>query len=688
MTDINVLAVQYDEEEAFEAGRQVLFSLLPAEAGEAITFELLREVEPKIVEDQQRLAAFWAAYFTARLKIEQSYDFLQAFELYEWGAEQLAKIQQKAMLPHPCVQLRTRLNVHLVNIDRGLHNNDFPQVVETCDQLLALLESNAECKADLQTERDYVLVMRQVAQLLADRDAQGVLPETRWHEVKEALWQAYQKMQSKGLAIYSSILQSLWMALPVWQEAQGSRLWVTRGRFVTTYYATLNSMNAEGLVAALTDKQRIQELIDILGASAFYEPEPPDILSELSFKNQFHIWAMDLPEVVLADFREQGLTLQASVRLNSLGLMQLHFSTDLEGWDVNALRHLMNLPLENALDEAVQWQEMSCRYLREVAQTVLQRIDDWLDHNHAVYSLIFDVSSDINSTLLIEEAQTRQAGEVEAPLLTPEQFYAHADWRGLMIPPREVRSVYENWRMQTPHPGVENIATDLYHAQDWVQADGTYALIVQLDQPTWVTEQALENVQVVTGLRYFMKQLGEMLFENIRQIQLAYHDDEAVQEKSANELKQQEAEYRAKIQKLHRLGLDVKSLLQLLDTGRLMRFPDHGRFVQRLFEAVGVVNERQQLQKIFAESQENTRYLRQQIGNALEQLREQSRQRFDTVVGIFGILLSVSALADLFGLFGNAGYEIDGMTQLWTVFGTMGLIIFYFVVETIIRRLK
>ncbi|MEA3405858.1 MAG: hypothetical protein U9R28_09000, partial [Pseudomonadota bacterium] len=273
-------------------------------------------------------------------------------------------------------------------------------------------------------------------------------------------------------------------------------------------------------------------------------------------------------------------------------------------------------------------------------------------------------------------------------MLTFTEAQNHPDWIGIKIPPREVRSTFENWRVQIPHTGIKNIALDLYHTDDWVQADGSYAVIVQLDQPSWVTDQALENVQVATGARFYMKQLGKMLFDNVRVIQLEYHDDEDIDNKSRFELREQEREYRRRVKQLHLLNLEVRDLLHLMDTGGLMRFPDHGRFVQQLFDAVGVDDERSALQATMKESQETTRFLRVQISNALDKLSEKSSQRFDAVVGFMGILLSVTAFSDMFDIIEETGTEIPAIVEMEVVFGAMILIVLYFSIEAIIRRLK
>lgn len=185
-----------------------------------------------------------------------------------------------------------------------------------------------------------------------------------------------------------------------------------------------------------------------------------------------------------------------------------------------------------------------------------------------------------------------------------------------------------------------------------------------------------------------MKQLGKMLFENVRNIQLEYHDDEDIDDQSRFELREQERSYRRKVKQLHLLNVEVRDLLHLMDTGGLMRFPDHGRFVQQLFDAVGVNKERKSLQETMKESQETTRFLRVQISNALDQLSERSSQRFDAVVGFMGILLSVSAFSDMFDIIEETGIEIPAVVEIEVVFGAMIVIVFYFSIEAIIRRIK
>ena len=680
------LAKQYDADEAFETGRQRLRQWLPTKAVENYDLAGLQALSSQLDSQAARLAFYWFAYFTARIKIEQSYDFLQAFELLDLGQRILQSMAQPEAVVSECDQLYAYLMVQLVDIDRGIHNNDFLYAMQAAQRLLDKIDAHPDCQAAVATEKAYLQVMYAVAELLHLRDVGQDSPE-QWQQVHHALQRAFDEMSATGLDIYASLLQAFLMAFPTWQQAGSNRLRVTRGRGVATYYATLDTMQTKGLLEALNDRARRQVLMRALGSETFYEPEPPDILSDISFQSQFHIWQFELPSIELPDFRGAGLAFDVTLRINSLGVLQLFLEVDIADMGVNALRHLMNLPSENAIDETVVWHHpdatVKVHYLREMAEQIFVAFDDWLDQNVTSDCLVRSVGTDVNMLLLVEAA-----ADNEHTLLTPDAFYAHPDWKGLKVPPREVRSVYENWRMQQPHDGVKNLAKDLYHQTDWVQADGHYALIVQLDQPTWVTEQAVENVQVVTSLRYFMKQMGEMLFATVQRIERSYQDGEAVQHQPSKVLRALAQEMREKIEKLHEIELEVKTLLQLLDGEGLMRFPDHGRFVNQLVESTGVQTQRHRLQAILRESRSVTQYLKQQIDQALEQLKQRSRARFDGAVGFLGALISVSALSDIFSAMNAAGFDLGGMVQLEWMLGLMLAIAVYFVIEALIRKFK
>lgn len=630
--------------------------------------------------DQQKLAGFWFAYFTARLKIEQSYDFLMAFKTFNWGVEQLEVMSDQALRPTPCVELRTRIAVMAVDEDRGMHNNHFVNTKRACDEALDLIDQHPECRAELDKKIAYISAIKALSEVLLRRDQGEVISDSEWDRLQDSLKSAYEI--TLELKVYSSVLKAYLISIDYLRKVPANKLIVREGRLVSVYYATINSMQVDSLIGALENEHQRQQLIDELQADAFYEPEPPDILSDMSESGQFHVWQFDLAEVLLPQFRDSGQNFELGLRFNSLGLLQLQFETDLVGADVNKIRHLTNLPLENALDEAISWNGQDYLYLRDLADDVFNKVEDWFGGNA---SLIYNTSEHISSTMLLETIEDQaQAGK----LLSFSEVEQHPDWLGIKVPPREVRSTFENWRVQKPHSGITDISPDLYHSDDWVQADGSYAVIALLDQPSWVTDQALENVLVSTGARYYMKQLGKMLFNNVRNIQLEYHDNEDIEDKSRYELRQQEKSYRRKVKQLHLLNLEVRDLLHLMDTGGLMRFPDHGRFVQQLFNAVGVDDERKALEKTMQESQDATRFLRVQISNALDQLGEKSSQRFDAVVGFMGILLSVTAFSDMFDIIEETGMDIPAMVEVELVFGAMILIVLYFSIEAIIRRFK
>lgn len=675
--DINQHAQQCDLDEAFEAGRQALSSYLGVEFSVNSPAELPK-AEQALATDAQYLAAFWFAYFTARLKIERTYELSFANQLYQWGKAQLAKIQNADYLPDASEQLRTEIAVRLVDADRGMHNNDFVHTQKTCQQILTMIDAHDQ--TGLTMERIYLQAILALTNLLVRRDAGDTVLEADWHEVETILQHAVQ--QTASLKIYSSVLHTYLTSVAYLKRVEPNKLLVADGCLVTTYYATINSMQVDDLIAALDTPSQRESLMTRIGASAFYEPEAPDVLSDLSEEGQFHIWQFDLPGIHLDDFRGATRDYQVSLRFNTLGLVQLQLETELQEVDVNTVRHLTNMALENALDEPIHWSGKIYPYLRDVADKVFGSVDTWLGDGD---SLIYNVSMHVNNCVLVEQAVLQKAPQT---YLRSHVVRAHADWAGLTIPPREVRSAFENWRVQTPHSGIKNVGSDLYHSEDWVQADGSYALILQTEQPSWVTEQALENVQVATGAKYYMQQLGKMLFDNVRRIQLDYHDDEDVDSKTRYELREQEKVYRDRVKQLHLLNMEVRDLLHLMDTGGLMRFPDHGRFVQQLFDAVGVTNERESLQQTMQESQDTTRMLRVQISTALEKLSQKSSQRFDAVVGFMGILLSVTAFSDMFDLIEETGTDIPALVEMEVVFGAMILIVLYFSIEAIIRRFK
>ncbi len=677
--NLNEQMQAFDQDEEFEVGRQSLVD----ELGEPLSFSNeadFAENTARLCRDQQKLAAFWFAYFTARLKIEQSYDFLQAFKIFDWGLEQLERMQEPTLRPEPCVELRARIAVMSVEEDRGMHNNHFVNTLKACDKALALISEYPQCTEALQTKITYIQALKAFSELLLRRERGEQISEAQWQQLKTTMQQAYQ--DTSALKVYSSMLKSYLLSIDSLKNAPANKLRIMDGRLTTVYYATINSMQVDSLVAFLQEDSKRQQLQQALKSDAFYEPEPPDVLSDMSVDGQFHIWQFDLDSVVLPSFRDDGIEYAVNLRFNSLGLVQLQLEVNLAQMDVNAYRHLINLPLENALDEEVYWDGQRYLYLRDVASKVFATIEVWFGQEEC---LIYNTSEHVSSTSLIE---TLEVSDKPGELLSFSEVQAHPDWKGLQIPPREVRSTFENWRLQQPHAGVKNIATDLYHHDDWVQADGSYALIVSLGQPSWVTDQALENVLVATGARYYMMQLGKMLFANVRSIQQAYHDDEDIDDKSRYELREQEKVYRRRVKALHLLNMEVRDLLHLMDTGGLMRFPDHGRFVQALFVTVGVNNERKALLATLKESNDATRFLRNQMSNALEQLRERSSQRFDAVIGFMGILLSVGALSDMFDIIEETGMDIPALIEAEIIFGAMILIVLYFSIEAIIRRFK
>ena len=677
--NINQIAVEYDQEEEFEVGRQALVEFLGCEV-QLKNASQLPSLAEQLLTDEQKLSGFWFAYFTARLKIEQSYDFLFAFELFSWGADLLDTMQDQTLRPKPCEELRARIAVMAVDEDRGMHNNHFSNTLRACNEALALVAKHPECSQELAVKVAYIEAIRTFSELLVKRDTGLFISDHEWSHCQLELQKAYQV--TRDLKVYASVLKAYLISIDYLRASPVDKLIVAEGRMTSTYYATINSMEVDHLIESLTDQAQRQKLIEALSATAFYEPEPPDILSDMSESGQFHVWQFDLNSTELPYFRDESIQFELVLRFNSLGLLQLQCTTDLDGFDVNAVRHLANLPLENALDEKMQWNQTEYHYLRDIADDIFAKVQSWFGGTQC---LIYNTSEHVSSTLLLESIVTSADPN---KWLTFSEVEQHPDWIGLKTPPREVRSTFENWRVQAPHHGVKNIAHDLYHKENWVQADGSYALIVQLDQPSWVTDQAFENVLVATGARFYMKQLGKMLFDNVRNIQLEYHDDEDIEDKSRLELRVQERSYRQKVKQLHLLNLEVRDLLHLMDTGGLMRFPDHGRFVQQLFSSVGVNEERKSLQGTMQESQQATRFLRVQITNALDQISEKSSQRFDAVVGFMGILLSVTAFSDMFDILEETGLDIPAIVEVEVVFGAMILIVLYFSIEAIIRRFK
>ncbi|MEA3405404.1 MAG: hypothetical protein U9R28_06665, partial [Pseudomonadota bacterium] len=445
-TEINQLAIEFDADEEFETGRQALVEVLQCKLHfkDTSQFSVMAEI---LKTDEQKLAAFWFAYFTARLKIEQSYEFILANQCFDWGVKQLDAMQDQTLRPSNCVLLKTQIAVMLVDEDRGMHNNHFSHTQQSCEKALALIAAQPECQAKLESEITYIQAVLALSTLLAKRDTGVFIAESEWIEIEQVLQSAYEK--TKSLKIYASVLKAYLVSLSYLKEVTASKLVVSDGRLVSSYYATINSMQVNCLIGSLENQTLREKLMLKVKANSFYEPEPPDVLSDMSEGGQFHIWQFDLPEVNLPEFRDSPLSYNLSLRFNSLGLVQLHFETDLMGADVNHIRHLTNLPLENALDEKIEWQDQTgLLYLRDLAEYIFSQVDDWFGDES---SLIYSASEHVSTVLLLETLEdVLQPGK----MLTFTEAQNHPDWIGIKIPPREVRSTFENWRVQIPHTGI------------------------------------------------------------------------------------------------------------------------------------------------------------------------------------------------------------------------------------------
>ncbi|MDR9498431.1 MAG: hypothetical protein RI556_04580 [Hydrogenovibrio sp.] len=680
--NVNELGQCLDQDEAFEVGREQMQARLQALGCSVDSAHQRPQVEQMANlsgSDEALVAAYWLAYFGARLKIEQSYDFIDAKALFAWGEQCLAKVSDAALRPQDCVCLHHQLAVASVDVDRGMHNNAFAQCADACREQLSWLAETAACQSQLSAWQAYLQAMLVLSETLQRRDQGQGVSEADWDQVESDLYQAWLKNRSQR--VFASMLRAHWASVATLRQPSTDKLVIHSGQWSTAFYATLNALSVDCLSGFLQDAPKRLLLEQALGAEAFYQPEPADVLSDLSLSDPFRLWQFDLPSVRVSDFRGDALTLALSVRLNNLGSVQCLLQTDLDGMDVNALRHLNNLPLENAVDERMQWRDHAYAYLREIADEVFAMIRDWLGHAQALQA---NTSEHVATSVLIEQFCTLQS---QRPL-SFAQAQAHGDWQGLTTPPREVRSHFENWRLQQPHAGVGNLGADLYHQHNWVQADGHFALLVMLDQPSWVTDQALENVQVATSARYYFQQLHQLLFERLQRYQARPFDDSSLSDVRPSQLRAQADAYRAQIRQLHDLNQEVKKLVHLMDSGGLMRFPDHNRFIQTLFQAVGVNAQQTRLQAILAESRETIGWLQERVHLAVDKIQQQASERMNLVMGVVGVLLSVSALSDLFGMLKGSGVSLPPFLEIEITVGLMALIIVYFLVETLLQRRK
>jgi hypothetical protein len=128
--NLNELGQRQDQDEAFEVGREQMQACLRA-LGCSVDLAHQRPQAAQMAKvsgsDEALVAAYWLAYFGARLKIEQSYDFIDAKALFAWGEQCLAQVSDAALRPQDCVGLHHRLAVASVDVDRGMHNNVFAQ---------------------------------------------------------------------------------------------------------------------------------------------------------------------------------------------------------------------------------------------------------------------------------------------------------------------------------------------------------------------------------------------------------------------------------------------------------------------------------------------------------------------------------------------------------------------------------
>ena len=665
------------------------FTFLNEEKFEEGAVFMLDEAKPET--DEEKLRAFCSKFLKAKHLVEISYSYAEARALYEKAMELIYLLEDALFLP---LAKFAAMQAAILRIDRGIYTGYAPQMQaaaqELQDKSASIIESLNSSLHD--TESSYFTLLKENLLQKVQEDniyAEAVIVVAdlyldRWKitDVEprlELVQKNVERLESFGNSRLASDLAAHIHVIRRFAKRRGEegKLYVKNGEVAHYYYGTLDYRIVEEFNGALSNADRGEGLLSkklekILGTTQMVREEMSDIWSGLSSLEFIDTYKFTLSSIKLPVFREiQDYEAEVELTYYTMGIFEIKISfaidkvyleQDAEGMSLSGLRHLQTLGTPFALDEEYKVEEVgeSYTYLSEYVDTkfenlehnILEFLQDSPDIELLIDKKALTYNSEHNRFTMVRINKIVESWTNKCRVLQSSEFKNHFQYKALVMPVREVRSAIDNWIMYDSSVVDENLASIRYNESEWLSLNSYSATVGLLEQPVWVFDQAIESLEVAAAVSNLLMLSNIQATKQLANIKKA---KEVVDAKlKARELKSLKGKIEAEIGQLDEFKLHLGNLLETVEAGSMMTYPDHSVLMERVFDIMQLQrheNKAQKLQKELKDSRSKSMELIKKINDAVVYSQQKVIKLFVSIASVF---IALGSLVDMFQLWSDS----------------------------------
>ncbi len=458
-------------------------------------------------------------------------------------------------------------------------------------------------------------------------------------------------------------------ALPVTPQQEGE-LTVKTGTLEIAYYAVVRH-KLRGTIDTLARTEASAKGRSGLSFTSFnaakVEDDPlSDIWAGLEAEQMIDSASWRLPPVDM-QFRGKPVTFLATLRYYNFGLFSLTFQTDIDGLSASAVRHMASLGSPIALDENLIWRGHNRRFgtFEAFAQFLFPEVEAEIERiiartagvraprvgQEAEQTLRFDTI--LNRFTAVRVDKLSLVEETGERLVAPEEALAHPAFKALTLPALEARCAIDDWIMRRPQDASQNLAPLRYYAEgDLMLACRHDGVICLLNQANWVRDQAWEAMTVSAAITNFFCYTNALFNRRVRNPVMRTSTPEAHLEKDPR-LRERLQQTRDDLQDIQGFEQEVERMLDTMEAGHVMRFPDLTLLVNGLFGQLGFAHLTEQTRTLLAQAREMQQFLFERLSRTQEAIKAKRAEQLNFIARIIVVLVGLAQIQPFMVLAGD-----------------------------------
>lgn len=674
-------------------------------------FEQQAEIFAKQVEDLpavETLLVFCACYSYARHEVEESNWYLHAETLVRSSITALNTLPNCGITK--VLQQFAAIQIDICYIDRGIYTSQDWLISDAASNIEAHLaaakevtEQFSELEQQFYTEHlnaefsayqcfnDGVSI---VADLYAIRWGDPAVLTEQMVKLRPKFVEAVSALTAADKYIMSTDLEALWPPLTFFSEnrqAGSGELYVERGSISISYFANVNHLITRELRQTLSHIVASPPAVHPLyfadwGAESPQSNMLNDIWAGIA-KDFEDIYSWQLPNLRMP-FRNRNannkqLNFDVELIYYPMGIFALNLKAPLDDTSASGVRHAMSLGTPFAMDQDMRWHEQQVGLLEDFAQQRFSELATLLNTQYPHYQqdvedlLIFNPSENRFVSTLLDRVVERINGQDHS--VTAKSLKSHFAYPAFVLPQRELRSAVDDWCLRTVTSEQHNLNQDCYNHDEFVFTNHHECVLGLLQQPNWVLEQSAEMMEVAAAVNNLFHLTNKLLDKQLR-----VNLEQAVPSLKDKDISA--AKLRAHVKKLTDEGDCLKQftndahwLLDLINAGSMMTFPDHTRMIQKVFHYMDFEKLHTRTQETLDKIHYRQKEIISETAKLYDKLRTRNSKRFTRILSGSMALISIGALKDIFDILNGSkmGFVISGPLQvsIVTFFGMLLIIL-------------